>query len=91
MREQMTREELLRRAWEAEEAVAHIHGWDFSHIEGRYSCEDDLPWDYRAIVRSFLRPDARLLDYDTGGGEFLLKLKRKVLFLNFSLNLSHCI
>lgn len=22
--------------WKAEEAVAHIHGWDFSHIEGRY-------------------------------------------------------
>lgn len=30
--------------WKAEEAVAHIHGWDFSHIEGRYDEERDLPW-----------------------------------------------
>ena len=22
----------LRKEWEAEEKIAHIHGWDFSHI-----------------------------------------------------------
>ena len=38
--------ELIKR-WKAEEEIAHIHGWDFSHIEGRYMEEDDLPWDYR--------------------------------------------
>ena len=64
----------LRRIWQAEEDQAHIHGWDFSHIRGRYDEERDLPWDYPAIVRQHLRPEARLLDYDTGGGEFLLSL-----------------
>ena len=33
--------------WKAEERIAHIHGWDFSHIDGRYTEQDDLPWDYR--------------------------------------------
>ena len=33
--------------WKREESVAHIHGWDFSHIEGRYTEETDLPWNYQ--------------------------------------------
>ena len=32
----------LRKEWEAEEKVAHIHGWDFSHIHDRYKEEDDF-------------------------------------------------
>jgi len=60
--------------WRAEEAVAHIHGWDFSHIEGRYTEEGDLPWDYREEVLARLKADMSLLDLDTGGGEFLLSL-----------------
>lgn len=60
--------------WKQEEAVAHIHGWDFSHIRDRYDEENDLPWDYESIVRQHLRGDLRILDYDTGGGEFLLSL-----------------
>ena len=60
--------------WLAEEQTAHIKGWDFSHIADRYTEEDDLPWDYRARVLHYLKPDARLLDIDTGGGEFLLSL-----------------
>ena len=28
--------------WKREESVAHIHGWDFSHIEGRYTEETPL-------------------------------------------------
>lgn len=64
----------LRDIWKQEEAQAQIHGWDFSHIEGRYEEEHDLPWDYRALVQSFRRDDLRLLDMDTGGGEFLLSL-----------------
>lgn len=60
--------------WRQEEEIAQIHGWDFSHIRGNYEEERDLPWDYRAIVREYLRPKADLLDYDTGGGEFLLSL-----------------
>lgn len=60
--------------WKQEEDLAHIHGWDFSHIEGRYEEEKDLPWSYREIVKQYLTEDAELLDYDTGGGEFLLSL-----------------
>lgn len=64
----------LKRIWKAEEEQAHIHGWDFSHIDGRYEIEKTLPWDYRAVVREYLNDGAALLDYDTGGGEFLLSL-----------------
>ena len=68
----MTTEE-LKAIWKSEEDRAHIKGWDFSHIHGRYE-EADAPWDYGEIVRSVLRDDMKLLDYDTGGGEFLLSL-----------------
>ena len=61
-------------AWKAEEKIAHIHGWDFSHIDGRYTEQDDLPWDYRAVIGQYLRPDMKIMDIDTGGGEFLLSL-----------------
>ncbi len=61
--------------WKAEERIAHIHGWDFSHIEGRYTEQDHFPWDYRAVIGQYLRPEKKLLDIDTGGGEFLLSLK----------------
>lgn len=60
--------------WKKEEEVAHIHGWDFSHIHDRYSEETDLPWDYEEIIRRYLNKNMRILDYDTGGGEFLLSL-----------------
>ena len=69
----MTTEE-LKTIWKREEDCAFIKGWDFSHIEGRYKEEDSLPWDYEAIVRHFLTDEMKLLDYDTGGGEFLLSL-----------------
>ena len=68
-------EKELREIWEKEEAVAHIHGWDFSHIDGRYEEEENLPWDYANIIKKYLKNDMRILDYDTGGGEFLLSLK----------------
>ena len=64
----------LRKEWEAEERIAHVQGWDFSHIHGKYEEENDLPWDYEKIVLNYLRPDMKLLDFDTGGGEFLLSL-----------------
>ena len=66
--------EKLRSFWLEEERLAHIHGWDFSHLQGRYEEEGDLPWDYRVLVRRHLREDAMILDFDTGGGEFLLSL-----------------
>ena len=36
--------------------------------------EDDLPWDYREEILRYLKPEMRILDIDTGGGEFLLSL-----------------
>ncbi len=65
----------LKAIWKKEEEAAHIHGWDFSHIRGRYEEEADLPWNYREVVRRYLDGDMNILDYDTGGGEFLLSLK----------------
>ena len=69
----MTTDE-LKTIWKSEENCAYIKGWDFSHIHGRYE-EADPPWDYKAIIRSFLKDEMKLLDYDTGGGEFLLSLQ----------------
>lgn len=60
--------------WLAEEQAAHIHGWDFSHIDSRYQEGQNLPWDYEQLVRQYLRPESRILDIDTGGGEFLLSM-----------------
>jgi len=60
--------------WKAEEEIAHIRGWDFSHIEGRYTEQENLPWDYRSVIREYLQDDRKLVDIDTGGGEFLLSL-----------------
>ncbi len=65
----------LRAAWKQEEARAQIRGWDFSPIRGRFEEEHDLPWSYEETVREYLRPEAMLLDCDTGGGEFLLSLR----------------
>lgn len=60
--------------WKHEEEIAHIHGWDFSHIEDRYDEQDDLPWDYESIIREYLKDDMKIMDFDTGGAEFLLSL-----------------
>ena len=61
--------------WLEEEKNAHIQGWDFSHIHERYEEENDLPWDYKNIIKQYLKPEYKLLDIDTGGGEFLLTLE----------------
>lgn len=69
----MKQEELIK-IWKDEESIAHIKGWDFSHLDGRFESDEDIPWDYKALIEKYLKPDMRLLDYDTGGGEFLLSL-----------------
>ncbi len=69
--------EKLKRYWKSEEAIAHIQGWDFSHISGKYSVENDLPWNYKNIINSYLKDTDSLLDIDTGGGEFLLSLNHQ--------------
>lgn len=67
-------ETALKEIWKNEEKTAYIHGWDFSHIDGR--CEEsDLPWDYKRIIKKHMNSNMNILDYDTGGGEFLLSLK----------------
>lgn len=66
--------EELKEQWLHEERIAHIHGWDFSHIQGRWEEGNGIPWDYETIVRSHLFPNSNLLDIDTGGGELLLSL-----------------
>ena len=60
--------------WKREEKIAYVHGWDFSHIDGRCLEDTDFPWDYRQVIEDYRTPDKKLLDIDTGGGEFLLSL-----------------
>lgn len=64
----------LMKEWKAEEEIAHIHGWDFSHITGRHKEDTDFPWDYQQVIEEYLTPEKKLLDIDTGGGEILLSL-----------------
>ena len=65
----------LKKRWLAEEEIAYIKGWDFSHIDGKYYPEENnMPWDYKTVIEKYLKPTDKILDMDTGGGEFLLSL-----------------
>jgi SAM-dependent methyltransferase len=55
------------------EYAAHFSGWDFSYLSGRVE-QDEPPWNYKAIVENNFQGKTRLLDMDTGGGEFLCSL-----------------
>lgn len=55
------------------EEQKQLTGWDFSCLDGRM-VSGKLPWDYKAIVKSYLKPSDMLLDMGTGGGEVLLTL-----------------
>lgn len=71
----------LKKYWKSEETVAHMRGWNFSHISGRFqSYENDLPWSYENIVKKYLKPQDQLLDIDTGGGEVLLSFRHPYRF-----------
>ncbi|WP_318765984.1 class I SAM-dependent methyltransferase [Lactiplantibacillus carotarum] len=59
----------LEKQW-LQEGSHHMHGWDFSHLEGRWETTP-LPWDYSTQVRERLRPEDEWLDLDTGGGELM--------------------
>jgi ubiquinone/menaquinone biosynthesis C-methylase UbiE len=52
-------------------SVGERTGWDFSAVRDD---RDPVPWDYRDVVRRYLRPDSRVLDISTGGGEQFLQL-----------------
>lgn len=62
----------LIKLWEAEEDYA-FQGWDFSHLDGRWD-NTALPWDYKAVIKNYLKESDILLDMGTGGGEFLLTI-----------------
>lgn len=64
--------EKLKELWKKEEDMS-FKGWDFSYLENRWDCES-LPWNYKDIVLQYLKPNYKLLDIGTGGGEFLLSL-----------------
>lgn len=67
----MNREELLSYC-KMKESQA-FSGWDFSLIANDYF-EEPPPWDYKKKLQEFIKPETRLLDMGTGGGEFLLSL-----------------
>lgn len=60
--------------WRTVEREAQIRGWDFSPIAGKFHEDDCFPWDYGNMIRRYVRPEDRILDMDTGGGEKLLAL-----------------
>lgn len=62
----------LKDIWKNEEQ-ATFKGWDFSYLQNRWD-EEELPWNYEVILKRYLKPNYKLLDMGTGGGEFLLSL-----------------
>jgi SAM-dependent methyltransferase len=50
-----------------------MSGWDFRWLEGRAQ-EMKPPWNFPKLVRDAASGAARMLDIDTGGGEFLASL-----------------
>lgn len=61
-----------KQEWLSEEKES-FQGWDFSRLDGRMSVEE-LPWNYREWVLKYLKPEDKMLDLGTGGGEFILSL-----------------
>lgn len=62
----------LKDLWKRDENQS-MKGWDFSHIDDRWHVEE-LPFDYKKVVMTYLKDQDTLLDMGTGGGEFLLSL-----------------
>ncbi len=62
----------LKELWKKEEDAA-FKGWDFSYLKNRWD-DEELPWNYKDILKKYLNSDYKLLDMGTGGGEFLLKI-----------------
>lgn len=54
----------------AEAQAADFSGWDFAWLKDRM-IEEDPPWDYPALVKSYFRDTHSSLDMGTGGGELL--------------------
>jgi SAM-dependent methyltransferase len=58
--------------WRKDEAAV-FQGWDFTYISRR-SSQDHPPWSYRDRAAELVGSSRRLLDVDTGGGEWLASL-----------------
>jgi SAM-dependent methyltransferase len=63
----MTEEALRRIA----ASVWARRGWDFSRMR---EAQEQAPWDYADVARTYLTPDSHVLDIGTGGGERFLAL-----------------
>ncbi len=63
----------LKDLWKKDEGMS-FQGWDFSYLDNRWENES-LPWDYKSLLKGYLKPELQLLDMGTGGGEFLLSLR----------------
>ncbi|MFY8331291.1 class I SAM-dependent methyltransferase [Vagococcus carniphilus] len=66
----MDQENRLTSWLESENRQKSFEGWDFSSIQENF-WQEETSWDYTEIVRHYLKPDMRLLDMGTGGGELL--------------------
>ena len=53
------------------EKNGELDGRNFSRVRARY---DPVPWNYVDVVRQHLKPQDRVLDTGTGGGEIFLSL-----------------
>jgi SAM-dependent methyltransferase len=62
----------LKKLWKSDEEMS-FKGWDFSYLNNRWE-DEELPWNYKYIINNYLKPNYKLLDMGTGGGEFLLSL-----------------
>ena len=63
----------LIKQWKKEEEDFNLSGWDFSYLDGRM-VSSNPPWEYKAIIKSYLKDSDILLDMGTGGGEVLLTI-----------------
>ncbi|MGC6770430.1 class I SAM-dependent methyltransferase [Enterococcus sp. LJL128] len=66
----MTDINLIESWLQSEQNQKNFSGWDFSYLKQKYT-QQELPWCYRKLVSDYLRPDLKLLDIGTGGGELL--------------------
>jgi SAM-dependent methyltransferase len=65
--------ELITR-WNEEEKKP-FSGWDFSYLRGKMT-EEQPPWSYPERAAQLMRCSSSAIDMGTGGGEFLMQLRK---------------